>query len=107
MSIMKSRSPRRLQPVLVVAFVALTVVLSYSRSADPPGFDVLIRGGTVCDGSGKPPQRADVALRGDRIAAVGDLAGATAKTVLDAKDLVVAPGFINMLSWSTDSLLAD
>ena len=46
-------------------------------------------------------------LRGDRIAAVGDLAGATAKDVVDAKGLAVAPGFINMLSWSTDSLLAD
>ena len=70
-------------------------------------YDVLIRGGMVYDGSGKPPRRADVAIRKDRIAAVGDLARATAKSVVDAKDLAVAPGFINMLSWSTDSLLAD
>ena len=70
-------------------------------------FDVLIRGGTVYDGSGKPPRRADVGLRGDRVAAVGDLAGATAKVVVDAKGMAVAPGFINMLSWSVDSLLAD
>src|SRR5262249_9084575 len=70
-------------------------------------FDVLIRGGTVYDGSGEAPRRVDVGPRGDRVAAVGDLAKATAKTVVEAKDLAVAPGFINMLSWSTDSLLAD
>jgi N-acyl-D-amino-acid deacylase len=76
-----------------------------ARAAEP--FDVLIRGGIVYDGSGKPPRRADVGLRGDRVATVGDLAGATARTVVDAEGLAVAPGFINMLSWSTDSLLAD
>src|SRR5262249_39032382 len=70
-------------------------------------FDVLILGGTLYDGSGKPPRRTDVGIKGDRITAIGNLAGATAKTVVDAKDLAVAPGFINMLSWSTDSLLAD
>ena len=70
-------------------------------------YDVLVRGGTVYDGSGQPPRRADVALRGDRIAAVGDLAGAAAKSVVDATGLAVTPGFINMLSWSNESLLAD
>jgi N-acyl-D-amino-acid deacylase len=70
-------------------------------------FDVLIRGGTVYDGSGKAPARADVGVRGDKIVAIGDLARANAKTVIDAKGLAVAPGFINMLSWSTESLLAD
>jgi N-acyl-D-amino-acid deacylase len=70
-------------------------------------FDVLIRGGMIYDGSGKAPQPGDVALRGDRIAAIGNLAKAIAKTVVDAKGLAVTPGFINMLSWSTDSLLVD
>jgi len=69
--------------------------------------DILIRGGTVYDGSGARPRQIDVALRGDRIAAVGHLGDARAKTVVDAKGLAVAPGFINMLSWSVDSLLAD
>jgi N-acyl-D-amino-acid deacylase len=81
------------------------------RAAEPPSpddkFDVLIRGGTIYDGSGKPPRRADVGINGDRITAVGDLATSTAKTVVTVKELAVAPGFINMLSWSTDSLLAD
>src|SRR5689334_16948131 len=92
---------RLIGPVLVVA----VVLGGGARAAEP--FDVLIRGGTLYDGSGKPPRRADVGLRGDRIAAVGDLGDATAKTVIDADGLAVAPGFINMLSWSTDSLLVD
>jgi putative CocE/NonD family hydrolase len=70
-------------------------------------FDVLVRGGTVYDGTGQAPRRADVGVRNDRIAAVGDLSRATAKELVDAKGMAVAPGFINMLSWSTDSLLAD
>ncbi len=79
-------------------------------TADGGPFDVLIRGGTVYDGSGAEPAgrpRADVAIRGDRIAAVGDLDSAKAKTVIDAAGLAIAPGFINMLSWSNESLLVD
>ena len=51
--------------------------------------------------------RADLGIKGDRIAAVGNLSRATAPTVIDAKGLAVAPGFINMLSWSTESLIVD
>jgi N-acyl-D-aspartate/D-glutamate deacylase len=72
-----------------------------------PPYDVILRGGTVYDGTGTPGRIADVGIRGDRIAAIGDLKSAHGKTVLDAKGLAVAPGFINMLSWSTDSLIAD
>jgi N-acyl-D-amino-acid deacylase len=75
--------------------------------AEPRAFDVLVKGGTVYDGSGSPPRLADVGLRGDVIEAVGDLADASARTVLDASGLAVAPGFVNMLSWATDDLLAD
>jgi N-acyl-D-amino-acid deacylase len=69
--------------------------------------DVLIRGGTVYDGSGSRPVRADVGVKGDKIVAVGGLARARARAVIDARALAVAPGFINMLSWSNESLLAD
>jgi N-acyl-D-amino-acid deacylase len=72
-----------------------------------PQYDVLIRGGTVYDGTGGTPWRMDLAIRGDRIAALGRLDGASARTVIDARGLAVAPGFINMLSWSTVSLLVD
>jgi N-acyl-D-amino-acid deacylase len=75
----------------------------------PPGerFDVLIRGGTVYDGTGAPGRGADVGIRGDMVAALGDLSSARARTTVDARGLAVAPGFINMLSWSTESLIVD
>src|SRR5688500_740905 len=78
-----------------------------TAGAQGPTYDVILRGGTVLDGTGGPGRRADVGLRGDRIAVVGDLASAQASTVIDAAGLAVAPGFINMLSWSTESLLVD
>jgi len=78
-----------------------------SPSQSPADFDVIIRGGTVYDGTGAEPRQADVAIRGDRIAGIGDFKTATAKTIVDAKGLAVAPGFINMLSWSTESLIQD
>ena len=64
-------------------------------AAGGPEYDLLIRGGLVVDGSGRPAFRADVAVRGDRIAAVGHLEGARARRVVDATGRVVAPGFIN------------
>jgi N-acyl-D-amino-acid deacylase len=74
--------------------------------ADSP-FDVIIRGGTVYNGTGAEARTTDIAIRGDRIAGIGDLTNATAKTTIDARGLAVAPGFINMLSWSTESLIQD
>src|SRR5216117_4379539 len=73
----------------------------------PPDFDVIIKGGTVYDGTGAEPRHIDLAIRGDRIAGVGDFKNAKAKTIIDARGLAVAPGFINMLSWSTVSLIQD
>ena len=68
--------------------------------------DVVIRGGTIYDGSGGRPFAADVAIDGDRIVAVG-AAPERGRTEIDASGLAVAPGFINMLSWATTSLIAD
>lgn len=73
----------------------------------PPDYDVIIRNGTVYDGTGAPPRRTDVGIRGDRIAMIGPLAGAGAAREIDAQGMAVAPGFINMLSWATTSLLHD
>lgn len=69
--------------------------------------DVLLRGGLIVDGSGGEPFQADCALRGDRIVAVGDLTHRRAALELDVDGLVVAPGFVNMLSWATESLVID
>lgn len=70
-------------------------------------YDVIIAGGTVYDGSGSPGVVTDVAIQGDRIAAIGDLSGASAAQRIDATGMAVTPGFINMLSWSTESLIED
>jgi N-acyl-D-amino-acid deacylase len=83
------------------------IVSCASCSCAGEAYDVVIRGGTVYDGTGKPGVRGDVALRSDRIAAIGELADAKAKLEIDARGMAVAPGFINMLSWATVSLLAD
>ncbi len=80
---------------------------SPSQNRQAPTFDTIIRGGTVYDGSGGAPRRADVGIKGDRIAAVGNLKSATATTIIDAAGLAVAPGFINMLSHSESSLITD
>ncbi|MBW3554330.1 MAG: D-aminoacylase, partial [Gemmatimonadetes bacterium] len=66
-----------------------------------------MRGGTVYDGTGAAGVQADVGVRGDRIVAVGDLAGEQGRLEVDARGLAVAPGFINMLSWATESLIED
>src|SRR5436305_2247709 len=75
-------------------------------AADAP-FDFIIKGGTVYDGTGGEGHVADVAIRGDRIVGVGDFASAVPKKTIDARGLAVAPGFINMLSWSNESLIQD
>ena len=70
-------------------------------------YDLVIRGGTVYDGSGTEPIVADVAINADTIAAIGDLGEAQGRGEIDAEGLAVAPGFINMLSWATESLIED
>jgi N-acyl-D-amino-acid deacylase len=70
-------------------------------------YDLLIKNGTLVDGTGEPGYKADIALSGDTIRAIGDLENASAADTLDASGLVVAPGFINMLSWAADPLMDD
>jgi N-acyl-D-amino-acid deacylase len=92
---------------LFVTIVFTMFAQDRSSSPGPADFDIIIRDGTVYDGSGAEPKQADVAIRGDRIAGIGDFKAAKAKRVIDAKGLAVAPGFINMLSWSVASLIQD
>src|SRR2546422_4737061 len=102
----------KIQPRKLLAFAlifALSVMAQGQPSAksQPQSFDIIIKGGTVYDGTGRAPVKADVGIKGDRIAAVGDLSRATAPTIVDAGGLAVAPGFINMLSHSESSLIVD
>lgn len=97
--------------LLALAFFLVAAVggasLPVGVAAATPEFDVLIKGGTVYDGTGAAGHVADVAIRGDRIAGVGDYKDAAARNVVNAHGLAVAPGFINMLSWSNESLIQD
>ena len=81
--------------------------MTIAACAAPTEYDIVIRNGTVYDGSGSAPIVGDVAINGDTIAAVGAIGSATGRTEIDAKGLAVAPGFINMLSWAGTPLLAD
>jgi N-acyl-D-amino-acid deacylase len=70
-------------------------------------YDTIIRNGMIYDGNGGEPFKSDIAIHADTIAFIGDLSNATAKNDADANGLAVAPGFINMLSWATESLIED
>lgn len=94
-------------PDLLRAAAYWAMLGAAALAASPPGahFSVLIRGGEIIDGSGGPAYRADIGIRHGRIAAIGNLQNARAATVIDARGLVVAPGFIDMLSHSDAALL--
>ena len=91
---------------LILALVIPSALLLISACGKEE-FDVVIRGGMLYDGSGVEPVVADLAIDGDRIAAVGDLSGHTGRAEIEASGLAVAPGFINMLSWANESLIED
>ena len=93
----------------MIRFLCATLLLVSAVPAAelPEKFDVVIKNGTVYDGTGSEGHKADVAIRGDRIVGVGDFQNSSATNVIDAHGLAVAPGFINMLSWSTESLIQD
>ena len=95
---------KRYIPLLLLALT----IFGCSRSDVPgsPEYDLLITNGDVYDGSGGDPYIADVAIAGDRIVAIGEGLG-SAKQTIDAAGLAVAPGFINMLSWATETLIED
>jgi len=85
----------------------LTAGLWSCSDAPQTTYDLLIRNAMLYDGSGQPPQRGALAVNGDTIAAIGDLGKARGLTEVDAGGLAVSPGFINMLSWATISLIED
>jgi N-acyl-D-amino-acid deacylase len=88
----------------VIGLAVLIPCVSLGAADD---FDLLIRNGTIYDGSGNPPVAGDIAVRGDKIAAVGKLADAKGRIEVEARGLAVAPGFINVLSWANESLIHD
>jgi len=81
--------------------------LTRSAAAEPAARGLVIRGGEIYDGAGRRPIEGDVLVREDKIVSIGEAVDTTGMTVLDARGMTVAPGFINMLSWSNESLIAD
>ncbi|MBT8106735.1 MAG: D-aminoacylase [Gammaproteobacteria bacterium] len=94
---------RRIQ-VLVIGIIVGFIA---AACAPPASYDVILRNGTIYDGSGEPSYIGDVAITGDKIAALGDIGDATASLEIDAAGLAVAPGFVNMMSWANESLIHD
>ncbi len=88
------------------AFIAATVLVG-QPAAQRPRFDVVIANGRIVDGTGAPWYRGDVGITGDRITAIGALGEATAAARVDATNLVVAPGFIDLLGQSEFNVLVD
>lgn len=90
---------------LITSTIILFGLFLFSSSNS--NYDIIIRNGVVYDGSNSPPKYVDVGIINDTIAAIGDLKNKSASQIIDAKGMVVSPGFINMLSWATESLIHD
>jgi N-acyl-D-amino-acid deacylase len=93
--------------LVLFSTLALHLAVTESGSSDPPAYDLLIRHGKIIDGSGNPWYHGDLAIRGQRIVALGQVPPGPAKCTIDAKGLVVAPGFIDIHSHSDFTLLED
>lgn len=113
-SVQRTRAIADAAPRAPVALLVAVGILALAAgcgqenaSVGTGGYDVILAGGTVYDGSGAPALQADVAVSGDTIAAIGNLSAERADTVIDVSGLAVAPGFINAHSWATGSLLID
>ena len=88
-------------------FLLLAFIFLLGSCHKQERFDILIRNGVLIDGTGTPSFKGDIGINTDTIAAIGNLKHAGGNLEVDANGLVVSPGFINMLSWATESLIAD
>jgi len=104
-SVRLARFPYVVLAALVIA--ALSLSPAGGNNSVAAEYDVILRGGAIYDGSGNAPLVGDLAIDADRVAAIGNLSADRGKMEFDAAGMAVAPGFINMLSWATESLLED
>ena len=88
-------------------FLLFCLTLTLTNCSEPMQYDIIIRNGLIADGSGDPSYLGDLAIQADTIAAMGDLGRAKGIKEIDATGMVVAPGFINMLSWANVSMIED
>src|SRR5436190_5494066 len=92
-----------MQKLLLLFAISATAIACNNKTA----YDTIIRNGTIYDGNGGEPYKADIAINADTIAFIGDLKNTSAKNEIDAKGMAVAPGFINMMGHSEESLIQD
>jgi N-acyl-D-amino-acid deacylase len=88
-------------------FLATVIITTLFACKQQPGYDTIIRNGLIYDGNGGDPYKADIGINADTIAFTGNLQHARAKKETDAKGMAVAPGFINMMGHSEESLIED
>ncbi|MEP6645877.1 MAG: D-aminoacylase, partial [Saprospiraceae bacterium] len=88
-------------------YTLLFLIPFFAACHTNPLYDTIIRNGLIYDGNGGPPIKGDIAINADTIAAIGDLTNTTSKTTIEANGKAISPGFINMLSWATESLIED
>src|SRR5437588_10641737 len=93
--------------VIAVLFTVASTLMAGAQESQNNSYDVIIKNGKIIDGSGNPWVSGDVAIRGDRIVKIGKLDGSNSKRIIDAHNLLVAPGFIDMLGQSEMALLID
>lgn len=92
--------------MIKIIFAACCITLLFACK-QPQTYSTIIKNGNIYDGNGGEPFKADIGINGDTIAFIGDLENTNADEIIDASGMAVAPGFINMLSWATESLIAD
>ena len=90
--------------IFLISILSFNLILSCSEGFE---VDVLIENGTIYDGTGNRPFKGSVAIKGDKIVYVGSPKSFQAKTIIDARDQAISPGFINMLSWGVETLIED
>src|SRR6185436_19990996 len=90
--------------IVLIFLVSIFLVTCKLHHAE---YDKIIHNGMIYDGNGGEPYKADIGIKDDTIAFIGELSGVSAQISVDAKGMAVAPGFINMLSWANESLIED
>ncbi|WPP48304.1 N-acyl-D-amino-acid deacylase family protein [Catalinimonas niigatensis] len=90
-----------------LVLIPFLIVFACAKPQPEHRYDVVLTNGMIYDGSGETPVQGEVAITGQKIAAVGDIGSYEADTVIDVQGMAVSPGFINMLSWAANPLLED
>src|SRR4051812_45382593 len=100
-----NRGDPNVRPLWQAGLFGILVAWAATRAADPPATAWILKGGTIVDGTGAPGRKADLLIRGQKIAAIGEVRPEPGARVVDISGLVVAPGFIDLHSHSDSTIL--